>query len=108
MKIKSWFYSGIVFLLIAFPLLFVSKLNFQNEPFSGTDTQAISLIKEIQPQYKPLMESLFEPPGKEIESLFFALQAAAGAGFIGYWLGVMKTRYEHKAALKVKNNKHVH
>jgi cobalt/nickel transport protein len=30
---------------------------------------------------------LYEPPSDEIESLLFALQAALGAGFIGYYIG---------------------
>ena len=29
----------------------------------------------------------WEPPSGEIESLLFALQAAIGAGFIGYYVG---------------------
>jgi len=33
-----------------------------------------------------------EPPSNEIGSLLFALQAALGAGFIGYWLGSSATR----------------
>ena len=104
---RNLFYGIIIVLLIALPLLFVSRITTEKEPFSGTDSKAISLIQEIQPQYKPHMSSLFEPPGKEMESLFFALQAAAGAGFIGYWFGVIKTRSEYKAS-KMQNKKHVH
>ncbi|NLN22191.1 MAG: cobalt ABC transporter substrate-binding protein CbiN, partial [Syntrophomonadaceae bacterium] len=36
----------------------------------------------------------WEPPSGEIESLLFALQAAIGAGFIGYYLGFVKGRKE--------------
>jgi cobalt/nickel transport protein len=35
---------------------------------------------------------VFEPPSDEIASLLFALQAAIGAGFIGYWLGLSVAR----------------
>ena len=34
-----------------------------------------------------LLSSLYEPPSGEIESLLFCLQAAAGAGVVGFVLG---------------------
>ena len=37
-------------------------------------------------------EPLLEPASGEIASLLFALQAALGAGVIGYWLGCAVTR----------------
>ncbi len=62
------------------------------EIFAGADGQAEELIKKIVPDYKPWFEPFFEPPSGEIESLLFALQAALGAGFIGYYLGCAATR----------------
>lgn len=62
------------------------------EIFAGADSQAEELIKKIVPDYKPWFEPLFEPPSGEIASLLFALQAALGAGFIGYYLGSSATR----------------
>ena len=50
------------------------------------------LIGSINPDYKPWFSSLIEPASGEIASLLFALQAALGAGVIGYWLGVSVTR----------------
>jgi cobalt/nickel transport protein len=50
------------------------------------------MIGTIAPDYKPWFKPLMEPPSGEIESLLFALQAAAGAGFIAYYLGVSMTR----------------
>ncbi|CEO90262.1 hypothetical protein SSCH_790007 [Syntrophaceticus schinkii] len=44
------------------------------------------------------MESIWEPPSGEIESLLFALQAAIGAGFIGYYFGFVKGRKENEKA----------
>ena len=43
----------------------------------------------IVPDY---FEPLLEPASGEIASLLFALQAALGAGVIGYWLGCAVTR----------------
>lgn len=62
------------------------------EIFTGADGEAEELIKKIVPDYKPWFEPFFEPASGEIESLLFALQAALGAGFIGYYLGSSATR----------------
>ncbi len=62
------------------------------EIFSGSDGQAMDIIGEIAPSYTPWFKPLLEPPSGEIESLLFTLQAALGAGFIGYWLGGAVTR----------------
>ncbi|MGB9803148.1 MAG: energy-coupling factor ABC transporter substrate-binding protein [Desulfofundulus sp.] len=72
----------IVLLLAAFPLL-VNK----NAEFAGADDQAEKVIGELHPGYHPWFKSVWEPPSGEIESLLFALQAALGAGFIGYFIG---------------------
>jgi cobalt/nickel transport protein len=40
------------------------------------------------------------PPSGEIGSLLFALQAALGAGFIGYWYGCSKTRAKLGQSIK--------
>lgn len=64
----------------------------QVEIFAGADSQAQELITQIAPTYQPWFKPLFEPPSGEIASLLFALQAALGAGFIGYWLGCSVTR----------------
>lgn len=55
--------------------------------FSGADGQAEGVIAQIQPDYQPWFNSIWEPPSGEIESLLFALQAAAGAGLLGFYFG---------------------
>lgn len=55
--------------------------------FSGADGQAEELITEIQPDYEPWFTAIWEPPSGEIESLLFALQAALGAGLVGFYFG---------------------
>lgn len=62
------------------------------EAFAGADGKAQALIGEIAPEYEPWFEPLFEPAG-ETESLLFALQAALGAGVIGFWLGASTMRH---------------
>ena len=60
--------------------------------FGGADDQAKNLIGEIRPDYEPWFEPLIEPASGEIASMLFALQAALGAGFIGYYVGAGVTR----------------
>lgn len=62
------------------------------EIFGGADNQAQALIGTIAPDYEPWFQPLLEPASGEIASLLFALQAALGAGFIGYYLGCARTR----------------
>lgn len=60
--------------------------------FSGADSRAMELIGGIAPTYTPWAKPLFVPPSGEVENLLFVLQAALGAGFIGYYLGVSAGR----------------
>lgn len=64
----------------------------KEEPFLGADAQAETAITENDPDYEPWFSPLYEPPSGEIESGLFALQAALGAGVVGYMFGVMRTR----------------
>ena len=68
------------------------------EIFAGADNKAKDLIGEIAPHYRPWFEPVLEPASGEIASLLFALQAALGAGFIGYYLGVSVTREKMRQA----------
>lgn len=69
--------------------------------FGGADDQAKNLIGEINPEYQPWFESLIEPASGEIASMLFALQAAIGAGFIGYYIGVGRTREKMQREMEV-------
>ncbi|XPO23271.1 energy-coupling factor ABC transporter substrate-binding protein [Phosphitispora sp. TUW77] len=64
----------------------------QGAEFGGADGQAEELITQINPDYQPWFSSIWEPPSGEIESLLFALQAALGTGFIGYYIGYVRGR----------------
>jgi cobalt/nickel transport protein len=69
------------------------------EIFRGADDQARDVIARIAPGYQPWFKPLMEPPSGEIESFLFALQAALGAGFIGYYLGMSVTRAKMRREL---------
>jgi cobalt/nickel transport protein len=83
--------------LTIFPLITVKKTTGGQdgktvEVFKSSDSQAAGVIKELAPDYKPWFQSIIKPPSGEIESLLFALQAALGAGFIGYYAGYSRGR----------------
>ena len=63
--------------------------------WGGSDAAAASKIVEIS-DYKPWFSPLWEPPSGEIETLLFSLQAAIGAGIIGYIAGLYTGRKEKK------------
>lgn len=81
----TWLLVGGVLLLAVVPLL----LN-RGAEFSGSDDAASSAISELRPGYQRWAEPIWTPPGGEIESLLFALQAALGAGVIGYFFGLKR------------------
>jgi len=58
--------------------------------FTGTDTKATEMIQQIKPAYQPWYQPLWQPPSGETESLLLAVQAALGAGFLGYYIGFKK------------------
>lgn len=58
--------------------------------YGGADGAAQAAIEETG--YRPWFAALWTPPSKEIESLLFALQAAVGAGVLGYVLGRLHGR----------------
>ncbi|MFV9505808.1 MAG: energy-coupling factor ABC transporter substrate-binding protein [Oscillochloridaceae bacterium umkhey_bin13] len=76
---------GVVIILAIIPLLLVT-----DSEFGGADGAAVDAILAIAPEYEPWFEPLLEPPGGETESLLFALQAALGAGLIGYFFGLKR------------------
>lgn len=82
---KNFLLIFIVVILAVIPF-FMQK----GAEFGGADGQAEKVITEIKPDYQPWFTSLWEPPSGEIESLLFAVQAALGAGFIGYFIGYSK------------------
>jgi cobalt/nickel transport protein len=81
----------IVVVLAVFPL-FIQ----QGAEFGGADGEAEEAIGEINSSYEPWSSSIWEPPSGEIESLLFVLQAAIGAGFIGYFIGYTRGKSRPK------------
>lgn len=86
-----WGLITLTALIAAFPMFFV-KTDGEEEAFGGTDDGAEAVVEEQDPDYEPWFDSIVgELPG-EVESGLFALQAALGAGLVGYALGNYKGR----------------
>lgn len=83
----------LVVALVVFPLIWKA-----GSEFGGADDQVKDVVAEINPEYKPWFEAIWSPPSTEVESFLFALQAAAGAGFIGYWIGFQRGRRSTRTA----------
>ena len=81
-----------VVILAVIPFMMSHTVKEGQEAFSGADDQAETLITQIHPDYTPWFKPLWEPPSGEIESLMFGVQAAIGAGLIGYCLGFYRGR----------------
>ncbi len=77
-----------IFLMIS-PFFYISEYE-RGEKFSGTDALVQKHIEMLAKDYKRWFQPIFEPPSGEIESLLFTLQAAIGAGIMGYVMGYLK------------------
>lgn len=76
-----------VVVLVAVPLVFIGS----DTEFGGADGVAVEAIEADNPGLAPWAVPLFEPAAETASGLF-ALQAALGAGVLGYVLGVFRTR----------------
>ena len=82
--------NNILLVLVLIIMVTVPLMILKDAEFGGADGQAEEVITEINPDYEPWFSPLIEPASGEIESLLFSLQAAIGAGFIGYFYGFVK------------------
>lgn len=80
---SSWWLVGVAVTIIAIPLLFPKS----EATSKGSDNLATEAILAIKPDYKPWFTPVWTPPNSEVESLLFAIQAALGAGVLGYIIG---------------------
>ncbi len=81
--------NGLIWLALAAVVLLavVPLFLHPNAEFGGADDAASGIIEQVRPGTQPWFHPLWTPPSGEIESLLFALQAALGAGVIGYVIG---------------------
>ena len=91
--LKNLLLAALVIALAVVPLM-----TLKHAEFGGADGQAEEAITELYPSYEPWFAPFWEPPGGEVESLLFALQAALGAGVLGYGLGFLRGKGESAGA----------
>lgn len=83
---------NLILLLLVVAIILVPLIFMGDSEFEGADGEAEGIIAEINPDYEPWAEPLWEPPSGEIESLLFSVQVAMGAGVFGYIFGMFKER----------------
>lgn len=91
-RMKKSVMINIILILAVIVLSIAPFFIAKDAEFGGADGAAEEAIIEIKADYEPWFSPIFEPASGEIESLLFALQAAIGAGIIGYGLGYFKGR----------------
>ncbi|HOE52139.1 MAG TPA: energy-coupling factor ABC transporter substrate-binding protein [Methanomassiliicoccales archaeon] len=80
--------------LLAVAVLLVSAVILNpSSDFTGTDDSGSDVINDVDPDYEPWFESIWEPSG-ELQTLLFTLQAAIGALIIGYFIGTNRAHKE--------------
>jgi cobalt/nickel transport protein len=84
MKAQSGWLLALAVILAAVSVFIGSR--HEGAEFTGTDGQAMAAVATVNPDYQPWFNFIWEPP-PEIASGLFALQAALGAGVLGYYLG---------------------
>lgn len=84
--------QNLILILLVISIAVVPLIFMGGSEFEGADDQAEDVIGELNPDYEPWAEPLWEPPSGEVESLLFSLQVAIGAGAIGYILGTFKEK----------------
>lgn len=96
----------VIAILLIFTAQFIYISSTTDAEYGGADDMPEEVIGEITGgSFKPIAEPIWEPPSGEIESLLFALQAAIGAGVIGYFFGYYRAKknYENKLGYKEKS-----
>ena len=81
LKVPSWALAILTVALLAIPLLMVGGRN------GASDDQGSAAVEQLQPGYTPWVRPLWTPPSRDVESGLFAIQAAAGASVIAYYIG---------------------
>lgn len=87
-----------VVIVLAIVVVFVVALavGLSRGDFGGTDAAATGEIARSDPDYEPWFEGLWSQPGGEVESGLFAMQAALGAGVLGFVLGSLRERRQRR------------
>ena len=86
-KKKPIWKTNLILILLVVALAAIPLFLLPNASFEGADGQAEEIVEEVDPDYVPWFQPILEPASGEVESLLFALQAAIGAGVVGFCIG---------------------
>jgi cobalt/nickel transport protein len=78
--------------LVAVPLAVRAGHPSGGGAYAGTDGAAVSAVEQVDPGYRPWFSPPFASSSTEVQSGLFALQAALGAGALGFVLGRLSVR----------------
>ena len=93
-----------ILLIFAAQFFYISSTT--HAEYGGADDKPAGVIEQITGgTYKPIASSIWVPPSAEIESLLFALQAAIGAGILGYFFGYYRAKNHYKKDLECEDNR---
>lgn len=91
-------------ILLIFAAQFIYMSSTTNAKYEGADGKAEGVINDITGgTYKPIAEPIWKPPSGEIESLLFGLQAAIGAGILGYFFGYYRAKKSYENGIGYKD-----
>ena len=79
--------TSVLLLLLAAAIVAAPMVLKVDGEFLGTDDAGSKAIEASHPGYVRWTHPFWEPPSKEIEATIFALEAAIGAGILGYVIG---------------------
>jgi cobalt/nickel transport protein len=80
---RPWWLSAAAVAIVAAPLVLPGL----GGEFKGSDDLGTDAIHAARPGYRPWFQPLWKPPSAEVEGLLSSVQAALGAGFLGYVIG---------------------
>lgn len=83
---------NLLLLLLVLAIVILPLIVNPNAAYEGSDGEGQDLIGEINPDYQPWFDPIWEPPSGEVESLLFSVQVALGAGVIGYIFGTFREK----------------
>lgn len=92
--------KNLILIAIVIGLAIVPLFMIKDGEFAGADDRAEKVINQINANYEPWFSPIFEPKSGEVETFFFALQAAIGSGIVFYALGYMRGRKKREEAAK--------
>jgi len=95
---KQSILKNLLLATLVIALAVVPLMTLKHAAFGGAEGLAEEAITELYPGYKQWFAPFWEPPSGEIESLLFALQAALGAGVLGYGLGFLRGKGQSAGA----------